>query len=318
MGRDKALLAKLLQVAAENPHTGSAEQVVTLALCVAQSSERLSVPAYQVFRSEVGVGEKVFSKLKTIGEHLQELTDARRRVLLKGLPASYSTIHVLCSLKADELITGVKSKAITPKTSVRAARIYVNEVRYPIKKVQGVRPERISVREQSLFRVCRLEAAELEEIIYGQLKTELEEVCSRYGVELRSGLETEAVTVKDAERKAKALFWRSVLEEELNEKWFSSTDEAVRKSFNLKTVDEVRDTPLRLFTGFLIKNTGSRESFWWQHGQAYIAKVQYLMESTEDKAQSYNLRRRLAEVFATRTELGQWGNRMSKNSGLYK
>ena len=114
------------------------------------------------------------------------------------------------------------------------------------------------------------------------------------------------------------MVWRSVLEEELNEKWFSSTDEAIRKSFNLKTVDEIRDTPLRLFTGSLIKNTGSRESFWWRHGQAYIVKVQYVTESTEDKAQSYNLRRRLTEVFATRAELGQWGNRMSKNSGLYK
>ena len=108
------------------------------------------------------------------------------------------------------------------------------------------------------------------------------------------------------------------MEEELNEKWLSSTDEAIRKSFNLKTVDEVRDTPLRLVTGSLIKNTGSRESFWWQHVQSYIAKVQYLMESTADKVQSYNLRRRLAEVFATRAELGQWGNRMNKNSGLYK
>jgi hypothetical protein len=83
-------------------------------------------------------------------------------------------------------------------------------------------------------------------------------------------------------------------------------------------VDEIRDTPLRLFTGCLIKNTGSRESFWRQHGKAYIAKVQYLMESTEDKAQSYNLRRHLAEVFATRAELGQSGNRMSKNSDLYQ
>ena len=108
------------------------------------------------------------------------------------------------------------------------------------------------------------------------------------------------------------------MEEELNEKWFSSTDETIRKSFNLKTVDEIRDTPLRLFTGSLIKNTGSRESFWWKHGKAYIAKVQYLMEGTEDKVQIYNLRRRLAEVFATRAGLGQWGNRMSKNSGLYK
>jgi ABC-type thiamine transport system substrate-binding protein len=78
MGRDKALLAKLLQVAAENPHTGSAEQVVTLALCVAQSNERLSVPAYQVFRSEVGVGEKVFSKLKTICPPTMKLAGPRQ------------------------------------------------------------------------------------------------------------------------------------------------------------------------------------------------------------------------------------------------
>ena len=81
-------------------------------------------------------------------------------------------------------------------------------------------------------------------------------------------------------------------------------------------MDELRDTPLRQFTGLLINADGGREKFWEKHGQAYVAKVQFLMESTEDRAQKYNLKRRLEEVLGDRRELAVWNNVILKNSGL--
>ena len=107
-----------------------------------------------------------------------------------------------------------------------------------------------------------------------------------------------------------------MLEKELTQKWFKGLPDEVKKQFNLKTIDELRDTPLRNFTGFLIRADGGREHFWVNHGQAYVAKVQFLMESTEDRAQKYNLKRRLEEVLGDRRELAVWNNVMLKNSGL--
>ena len=58
-----------------------------------------------------------------------------------------------------------------------------------------------------------------------------------------------------------------MLETELTSKWFKELPEAVKKQFNIKTVDELRDSPLRSFTGFLIKADGGRDNFWQSHGQ---------------------------------------------------
>ena len=107
-----------------------------------------------------------------------------------------------------------------------------------------------------------------------------------------------------------------MLEEELTQKWFVELPDEVKKQFNLKTIDEVRDTPLRSFTGFLIRADGGRENFWQTHGQAYVSKVQFLMESTEDRAQRFNLKRRLEEVLGDRKELAIWNNTILKRSGL--
>ena len=107
-----------------------------------------------------------------------------------------------------------------------------------------------------------------------------------------------------------------MLERELTSKWFNGLDDAVKKQFNLKTIDEMRDAPLRSFTGFLIKADGGREKFWEKHGQAYVAKVQFLMAHTEDRAQRFNLKRRLEEVMGNRKELAIWNNVMLKSSGL--
>ena len=46
------------------------------------------------------------------------------------------------------------------------------------------------------------------------------------------------------------------------------------------------------------------------------AKVQFLMESTEDRAQRFNLKRRLEQVLGDRKELAIWNNLILKSSGL--
>ena len=313
-------LATFKKLVAENPHTGTVQQVVNLSIGIATAAERLSPATLAIYRDASGVGEKVFSKLKVIGERIGQLDDKIHRDVINGLPASYSTIHLLCSLKADELTTAVKTKQVTPKTSVRAAQTYVRQVRFPRQSLGGgnVEKGRWSVKEETLYRVCRPEDTPLSEDLQRQLEDDLRKVCSRYGMDVRRATNEGTTALRDADRKERAAFWREVLEEQLPQKWFQETDKEVRKTFNVKVVEEIWDAPLRTFTGFIIKTGKGREHFYEEHGQAYVAKLHYLQETTESRATRYNLKRRIDEVLAHKegTKLAIWRNVVLKNSGL--
>ena len=305
------------QFVQENPYTGTAEQVVTLSLGIAAAGKRLSRPTFALYRDASGIGEKVFSKLKVVGERLGVLDDKTCRAVVKGLPASYSAIHLLCSLKAEELVTAVKTQQVTPKTSVRAATAYVRQVRFPRQSAPEGESGRWGQKEETLFRVSRPEETPLSEEQQKVLEDELRKVCSRYGLELRLGKER-TTTLREEDKRLKAAFWRSVLEEELPQKWFRKTDEGIRKQFNLKVVEEVWDAPLRSFTGFLVRTGGGKGKFYEEHGQAYVAKLHYLQETTDDRSTRYNLKRRIEEVLGEErgTPLAVWRNLVLKRSGF--
>ena len=131
MGLGDKALATFKQLVTENPHTGTAEQVVRLALGIAEAAEALNSATFALYKEESGFGDKVFSKLKVIGERLGQLDAKTRREVLKSLPASYSAIHLLCALRPEELVTAVKTKQVPPKTSVRSATASVKQVRFP-------------------------------------------------------------------------------------------------------------------------------------------------------------------------------------------
>ena len=111
------------------------------------------------------------------------------------------------------------------------------------------------------------------------------------------------------------MFWKAVLEKNLQSKWFKERPEEIRNQFNLKTVQELHHAPLRTFTGFLQRCDGGKAEFWQKHGQNYVAKVHLEMEKTDNHAQRYNLKRRLEEVLGDRQELAIWTNLMLKEGG---
>jgi len=305
-------LTTFKQFVHENPHTGTAEQVVTLAMGIAAAAERLSPTTMSIYRDAIGLGEKVFSKLKVIGDRLGQLDDKTRKEVTKGLPASYSTIYLLCALKQDELVTAVRTKQVTAKTSVRAATTYVKQVRFPRQSVGGryVEKGRWSIKEETLYRVCRPEANPLSEDLQRRLEDDLRKVCSRYGMEVRRASNENTTALREAERKEKAAFWREVLVERLHERWFDGTSIEVRKTFKMKAVEEVWDAPLRTFTSFLIKTGKGKEHFYREHGEAYVAKLHYLRETTASRSTRYNLTRRINEVLSHRGSgrLAMWSN----------
>ena len=301
--------------ARENPHTGTSQQIVTLSLGIAEASKK-NPATFALFKEATAISPKVFSKLKVIGETLMGIDEEKRRDIVKQLPHSYSTIHLLCSLKPEELVTAAKSKVITPSISVRAAKEYVKQVRYPALAAKDGEKGRWGTKQEHLYSVFRPDDVPLEGEALQSLEKALKRVCADYGVQMRTPNSDAFTTLRKQERNEKELFWREVLQKELTLKWFYKMPEKTKQEFNLRTIQELQEAPLRSFTGFIIKAVGGRENFWDKHGEAYIAKLNILMEKTEDAAQRYNYRRRLEDVMGKRTNLAVWNNVQLKANGF--
>lgn len=306
-------LQSFKQFLAENPYTGTAEQVATLSIELAEAAAQLNRSTYTHYRQEagkeLGINDKVLSKLKVIGETLLKIDVSKRQEVIKKLPPSYSTIHKLCSLKPEELLIAVKSDAVNPNLSSRAADLYVKQVRFPRQFLQGDK-QSLGVKEEHLYSVFRPDETDMTGEVLVEFEQALRRLCDEYRLALRKADDTSNDTLRKQERAEREVFWREVLEKELTLKWFEETPEELRKQFNLRTRDEVVETPLRSFTGFLIKTSGGRDLFWEKHGQAYVAKVHLLQEKTDNNAQRYNFKRRLEEVFAQQRELAVWRNEL--------
>ena len=304
------------QFVKENPYDGTAEQIVTLSLGIAEAGRRLDKSVFVLYKEASNISDKVFSKLKVIGEQLLELTETKRKAVTKGFPPSYSTIQIICGLKPEEVVTAVKSKCVTPTMSVRQARDYVKQVKHPqLAAVDGDKG-RWSTKQEHLWSVFRTDDVHLEGEAKQTLEDALRRVCKEHGVVLRQAKLLTAISLRKEEERELASFWRRILEKEVTQKWFQEQGGLLKKQFNIKKVDELRDTPLRQFTGFLINADGGREIFWEKHGKAYVAKLQYLMNSSSDAGQRYNWRRRLEDVMGERSELAIWNNVILKNSGF--
>jgi hypothetical protein len=301
---------------AANPHTGTTEQVVTLSLGIADAAEALDRTAFGILRDESGINSKVFSKLKVIGKTLKEIDDKKRGEVIKGLPPSYSTIHLLCALKPEELVTAVKSDAVDRNMSVRAAEAYVKQVRFPRLAVINGEKQDWETKEEMLFGIHCPDSVLLSMESIKELEESLRNVCSDYGVFLRQAGDKSTTALKKIDSAKKEFFWRSILERELPLQWFQKAPEELKKQFNIRTHEELLNTPLRSFTGFLVNAEGGRSFLWEKHGRAYIAKLHLEREKTDDRSQRHNLKRRIDEVLGERKELAIWRNIMVKENGF--
>lgn len=307
-------LERYQDLLATNPHTGTGEQVVALSMGIADAAETLDRSAFGVLRNQSGINSKVFSKLKVIGKTLKEIDESKRAEVIKGLPSSYSTIHLLCALKSEELVTAVKSGAVDSNMSVRAAEAYVKQVRFPRLAVINGEKDEWEIKEAMLFRIHCPESLLLSVESIKELEESLKHVCRDYGVFVRQAGDTSTKSLKKMDKAQKEVFWKSVLEKELPLQWFQKTPEELKKQFNIKTHEELLNTPLRSFTGYLVNAEGGRNLLWEKHGKGYIAKLHLEKEKTEDRSQRHNLKRRIDEVLTDRKELAIWRNIMVKEN----
>ena len=308
-------LATFKQFVAENPYDGTTEQIVAVSIGLAETASRLDRSTFALFKEETGINDKVLSKLKVIGETLLKVDEKKRGEVVKRLPASYSTIHKLCSLKPEELVTAVKSGVVTSSLSNRDADRYVKQVRFPRQFLTGDKG-RWGEKEEHLFQVLSPEETNIGGEALLEFEKALRRLCGDFGLTMRQAGETKQATLKKQDKAEREVFWRGVLAKELTLRWFQKAPDELKKQFNLRTHEELLDTPLRSFTGFVMKASGGREAFWDKHGQAYIAKVHLQQEKTDDNAQRYNLKRRLEQVFEERPQLVMWRNILVKENGF--
>ena len=305
-----------LKVIKENPFTGTTIQVVTVSMSISKVKELLDPSVFNLYKERSGIEAKTFSKLKKIGDKLNTIDEKKLKDVIKGLTPSYSSIHHLCSLKPEEVVTAVKSKCVTPSTSYRQVMDYVKQVKYPHLAAIDGEKGRWSTKQEHIWSIFREDNVKLEGQALADVETALRRVCKDYGLSLRDVRHQSKATIRAEERRVRASFWRKILEEEITQKWFQEQSDELKKQFNIKTVDELRDTPLRQFTGFLMKSVGNRDDFWKIHGQAYISKVQFLFDTTEDNAQRYNYKRRLETKMAESRDLAVFNNLLLKRGGF--
>ncbi|NDB66111.1 MAG: hypothetical protein EB165_07415, partial [Euryarchaeota archaeon] len=288
---------ELKALVAENPYGGTAKEVSTLCRGIYQASVELDAKTMRSVRDEIPITDKIFSKLKVIGKTLSALPPDQLQIVVKALPDSYTTIQVLCGLKPQELFTAAKSKSISRTTTIRSARDYVNRVRHPSLAGDPTKPTRTQGHTESragdptwktILTLHEDPERPLTEEDRQNLLEALRGVLQVYGVEARTPETSEtASSLKIKERALRETFWRQVLEQELPQRWFDETPQEVRKQFNLKTLQEVHRTPLRQFTGFLVRSSGGRKFLWETYGKAYIAKIHLEHEKTDDRTQRY-------------------------------
>lgn len=311
-------------------YKGSTDQIVTLSLLIDEVFSKLDASVFAIFKDHLAIEPKIFSKLKVIGNKLSKLDDSKRRDVVDRLPASYSTIHILCALDTEELVTAVKSEVISPSMSVREARSYITQIRYPSQSALDGEVGKWGYKQENLFNIVRPDNVPMSKDLIEKLRNDLRKVCSNYGAQIQTTNPDGATTLREQERNEKGLFWKSVLDNQLTYEWFNKTPQNVRKQFNIKTLEDLHESPIRTFTGFIHKADSSvvmgmsksdlkqnkQGLFWEKYGQAYIAKIQMLSEITEDAGQRYNYRRRLEQVLSDKKELAIWNKLILKESGF--
>ena len=314
---DSNSIANAIQIAKDNPFDGTIQQVCNLSISIAESSKTMDKSVFNLYKEKIGIEPKTFSKLKVIGEKLLEANEQDKKAIINDLPASYGTLHIICSkLSIEEIKTAIKGRCITKTLSFRGADKYVKQIRFPHKFANDGDKGRWSIKQDHLFSIFRRDTIVLEGEALERCENALRKICKEYQLDLRNPKEDSIASIRVEERATKAAFWRRRLEELVTEKWFAEQSAEVKKQFNLKKVEEVIDAPLRTFTGFLVCCGCGKKKFFDVWGKAYIAKVHMLEETTEDAANRYNYRRRLEQKLGDKRELLVWNNMVLSSAGF--
>ena len=305
-----------LIIAKQNPYKGTSDQIAKLSISIAKTFSSVSAQEFALYKDKTGIQPKIFSKLKVIGETLLKIEKHTRETLVGQFPESYTAIHILCSLPLENLVLAVKEGDINPKMSVREASTFVQQIRFPNKASNDGEKGRWGNKQEHLFNIVRPNDVPMSKKVIDNLKSEIRQICLEYGAQLQVANPSGTTPLRHQERQEKASYWKSILNKELDQKWFDKSSTSIKKQFNISSLKELHEAPIRTFTSFIIKVEGDKTIFWNDYGKAYISKLQILSELDADTRQRYNYRKRLNSYLQDKKDLKVWVELVLEEGGF--
>ena len=304
-----------IKIAENNPYKGTAKQIAKLSISIAQSAQIFDHSVFALYKEKINISPKIFSKLKVIGETLLDIKQQERNQLINQFPDSYTTIHILCSISNKDLVTAAEKGDITANTTAKEAQLYVQQIRFPTGDGEK---GKWGYKQEHLFNIVRPDDVPMSTTSLNNLKSDIRKICLEYGAELQVPNPSGTTPLRQQERKEKALFWKSILNKEIDQKWFDKTPKSTRKKFNIQSLDDLHESDITTFTSFIIKVEGSKDIFWNTYGKAYICKLQILSEEHPETGQRYNYRKRLKSYLQDKNELRIWNDLVLEENGFTK
>lgn len=305
-----------LIIAKQNPYKGTSDQIAKLSISIAETFSSVSAQEFALYKEKTGIQPKIFSKLKVIGETLLKVEKHTRETLIGQFPESYTAIHILCSLPLENLVLAIKEGDIHPKISVREASTFVQQIRFPNKRSNDGEKGRWGNKQEHLFNIVRPNDVPMSKKVIDNLKSEIRQICLEYGAQLQVANPSGTTPLRHQERQEKASYWKSILNKELDQKWFDKASTSIKKQFNISSLKELHEAPIRTFTSFIIKVEGDKAIFWNDYGKAYISKLQMLSELDADTRQRYNYRKRLNSYLQDKKDLKVWVELVLEEGGF--
>ena len=311
---NRLTLDDALNITRKHHYSGTTDDIVTLSLTISKSKKIFDKSVYKIFTEKSNINPKIYSNLKKIGDILDTLPIDVKQEVCRSFPPHYRTIYNLCSLKPEEIKTAVKNKSITKDMSYKQGDYLVKQIRFPSKLVTENDKGRWSIKQEHLYSIFRSKDVYLGGERTYSFEEDLRRLCKTYGLSFRKPNQSISLsTIRHQERRERSMYWRQVLEKELSPIWFMEKEDKWKKYFNIKSIDELIDAPLRIFTGFIMRSDCGKKSFYKEYGKPYIAKVNMLMETTDNNANRYAYRKRINEKLDDKLELRIWFNEVSKH-----
>ena len=307
-------LDTVLDITRKHSYEGSIDDIVTLSLTISRSKKVFDKSIYKIFTEKSNINPKIYSNLKKIGDTMDDLPIDAREEVCRSFPPHYRTIYSLCSLRPDEIQIAVKKKSITKDMSYRESEYLVKQIRFPSKLVTETDKGRWSKKQEHLYSIFRSTDVYLGGERTYSFEEDLRRLCKNYGLTFRKPNQSISIkSIRHQERRERSLYWRQVIEKELPPIWFIEKDDKWKKMFNLKTIDELIDAPLRTFTGFIMRSDCGKRNFYTEYGKSYVAKLNMLMETTDNNATRYSLKIARDKKLGDKRELLIWYNEISKH-----
>lgn len=272
----------------------SVEEILQTCALIRAAKDTLSDDLFKDLRDQSGINPKVWSKLLQIG------VDDRLDALQDKLPPKYSTIHQIHCLTDEALKAAQEEEILYPALSQGVLNRWLKD--YRIRGTDQELPEDFTQVVQVLG------PSEMPEDTLDRFKGDLEKLVSVYGLKTQYEGGDTMTSLRQQRSQDKSQELVAILLKDLKSTWDGS-DAEVRTQFQLESLEDLVQSAIGTFTGFLNKVRGGRVGFWTFHGHDYLHKIALEYLKTDSRGQRFNYRRRMKEV-AERHE--QFAEKVSK------